>query len=124
MTKSKRTKIELFIKSSHFFRGVVITLSLIIPLLTFNVLGYMSLAPSFVFGSFLNSPSDIPGSLRRKVIGTIVSIFLTVFITIIISFSNNNFALTLVLISIITFGLSFLSAYGFRGSLAGFSGLL
>lgn len=124
MTKNRRSQLELFIKSSHFFRGVVITASLIIPLLTFNALGYFSLAPAFVFGAFLNAPSDVPGSLRRKVIGTLISIALTVFVTIVILFTKPNFALVLVLISALTFGISFLSAYGFRGSLVGFSGLL
>nr|WP_299205366.1 FUSC family membrane protein [uncultured Brumimicrobium sp.] len=124
MTKNRRSQLELFVKSSHFFRGVVITASLIIPLLTFNALGYFSLAPAFVFGAFLNAPSDVPGSLRRKVIGTLISIALTVFVTIVILFTKPNFALVLVLISALTFGISFLSAYGFRGSLVGFSGLL
>lgn len=84
----------------------------------------MSLAPSFLIGTFLNAPSDIPGSLRRKVIGTLISIVLTVFITALILFSKHNFYLVLTLISIITFGISFLSAYGFRGSLVAFSSLL
>src|SRR5690554_1697417 len=124
MIKSRRIHLELFLKSSHFFRSVVLTISLIIPLFTFNALGYMSLAPSFLIGTFLNAPSDIPGSLRRKVIGTLISIVLTVFITALILFSKHNFYLVLTLISIITFGISFLSAYGFRGSLVAFSSLL
>ncbi|WP_107038598.1 FUSC family protein [Brumimicrobium mesophilum] len=124
MTKSKRTQFELFVKSSHFFRGVIITFSLIIPLLAFNALGYMSLAPSFVFGAFLNSPSDVPGSLRRKVNGTLVSIVLTVLITVLFLFVDHNFLLTLFLIAIVTFIISLFSAYGFRASLAGFSGIL
>lgn len=124
MIKSRRTRFELFIKSSHFFRGVVITLSLIIPLLTFNALGYMSLAPSFIFGAFLNSPSDVPGSLRRKVNGILISILLTTLMTVLILYARPNFYLILFFISILTFGLSFLSAYGFRASLVGFSSLL
>ena len=124
MLKNNRTKFELFIKSSHFFRGVVITLSLVIPLFAFEVLGYMSLAPSFIFGAFLNSPSDIPGNLRRKVNGTLVSILLTSLITVIILYARPNFYLILFFISILTFGLSFLSAFGFRASLVGFSSLL
>src|SRR5690554_4801188 len=102
MTKSRRTQFELFIKSSHFFRGVVITASLIIPLLTFNVLGYMSLAPSFIFGAFLNAPSDVPGSLRRKVIGTLVSIVLTTLVTVLVLYTRQNFFLILFFIAFLT----------------------
>lgn len=124
MIKSRITRLELFIKSSHFFRAVVMTASLLIPLLTFNALGYMSLAPAFVFGAYLNAPSDVPGSLKRKIIGTLVSIALTSFVTILILFTKHDFALVLLIISLLTFTISFLPAYGFRGSLVGFSGLL
>ena len=124
MNKSRRTKIELFLKSSHFFRSVVLTLSIIIPLLVFNVLGLMGIASSFVFGAFLNSPSDVPGSLRRKVNGTLISIVLTTLITVLILFISHSFYSQLFFIGIITFGISFLSAYGFRGSLLAFSILL
>lgn len=124
MIKSRRTRFELFIKSSHFFRGVVITLSLIIPLMAFNALGYMGLASSFLFGAFLNSPSDVPGSLRRKVNGTLISILLTTLVTVLILYTSSNFYLVSALICILTFSLSFLSAYGFRASLVGFSSLL
>lgn len=84
----------------------------------------MSLAPSFIFGAFLNSPSDIPGSLRRKVNGTLISILLTTLMTVLILYARPNFYLILFFISILTFGLSFLSAFGFRASLVGFSSLL
>lgn len=122
--KSNRTKIELFLKGSHFFRGLVLTSSLIIPLLTFNALGYMSLAPSFVIGTFLNAPSDIPGSLRRKVNGTLISIVLTMLISVLVLYAKRSFSLSLIFISLITFSISFLSAYGFRGALLAFSSLL
>ena len=124
MVKISGTKIELFFKSSRFFRSLVIASSLIIPLLTFNVFGYMSLAPSFVFGTFLNVPSDVPGSLRRKVNGTLISIALTSLITVLILYTRHNFYLILFFISVLTFSISFLSAYGFRGSLLAFSSLL
>ena len=124
MPKNRITKIKLFIKSAHFFRGVVVALSLAIPLLAFNTLGYMSLAPSFIFGAFLNAPSDVPGSLRRKVVGTMISILLTVMITVLILYVKTNFYWMLFFIICITFGFSFLAVYGFRGSLVSFSVLL
>lgn len=100
------------------------TSSLIIPLLTFNALGYMSFVPSFVIGTFLNAPSDIPGSLKRKVNGTLISIVLTMLISVLILYAKQSFPLSLIFISLITFSISFLSAYGFRGALLAFSSLL
>ncbi|SEA42845.1 FUSC family protein [Psychroflexus halocasei] len=124
MNKSKRTKVELFLRSSHFFRAVVLTSSVLIPVLLFNLIGLMSFVPSFVIGTFLNAPSDIPGSLRRKVNGILISIGLTMLITVLILYAKNNFSIALILIGLISFSLSFLSAYGFRGALLAFSSLL
>src|SRR5690554_1149965 len=124
MAGNKYKKIELFFKSSHFFRSLIITVSFIIPLFVFNTIGYFHLVSSFIFGAFLNAPSDIPGSLKRKVFGTLISIALTVSVTLLILFTKQNAILVLFLIALLTFGISFLSAYGFRGSLVGFSGLL
>src|SRR5690554_4330408 len=124
MPKSKLTQIKLFVKSAHFFRAVVIALSLAIPLLVFNILGYISILPAFIFGVFLNASSDVPGSLRRKIIGLLLSIFITITVTVLTLYTQPFYILSLVFIALTTFGLSFLSVYGFRGSLVSFSGIL
>ncbi|RFC54585.1 FUSC family protein [Brumimicrobium aurantiacum] len=124
MAQSIRTKLELFIRSSHLYRGIVISLSLVIPLFAFYLLDLMVLAPSFIFGAFLNAPNDIPGSLRRKVYGTLLSTILTVLVTVLFLYTQPFFHLNLFFIAVVTFGVSFLSAYGFRASLVAFSGLL
>ncbi|PKR81276.1 hypothetical protein CW751_05505 [Brumimicrobium salinarum] len=124
MQKNKLTRLELFLKSAHFFRSVVIALSLIIPLLFFMAFDIMSIAPAFIFGAFLNAPSDVPGSLSRKTIGTLISIGITVTVTVLTFYLQPFYILLVAFIAIATFGLSFLSAFGFRGSLVSFSGIL
>ncbi|MHA7943371.1 FUSC family protein [Formosa sp. 3Alg 14/1] len=124
MIKDNLKSIELFFKGSHFYRGVILTTSILIPLVLFYFLGIFSYAPSIAIGVFLNAPSDIPGSLKRKINGTLLSILLTATTTCIILFAKPYFYLLIVFIPLLTFLISLLSAYGFRGSLIAFSGLL
>lgn len=115
---------ELFLKGSSFYRGVVLTIAVVFPLVFFNLIDLFQFAPSIALGTFLNAPSDVPGSLRRKINGILISIVLTVFITFLILVTKPVFALLLIAIAILSFAISLLSAYGFRASLISFSGLL
>ena len=124
MIKDHIKSIELFFKGSHFYRGLILTTSILIPLILFYFLGIFSYAPSVAIGIFLNAPSDIPGSLRRKINGTLLSIIITTITTCIILFAKPFLFVLIVLIIVLTFFISLLSAYGFRGSLIAFSGLL
>lgn len=115
---------ELFLKGSGFYRGCTLTVSVVIPLLLFYVLGYVEYAPSLVVGAFLNAPSDIAGRLRRKINGVLISIGLTMLVTFVILLVKPYFLVLIAVIAIFSFTISLLSAYGFRASLVAFSGLL
>ncbi|SFW65824.1 FUSC family protein [Cellulophaga fucicola] len=116
--------IELFLKGSSFYRGIVLTVSVVIPLVFFNLIGHMEYAPSIVLGAFLNAPSDVPGSLKRKVNGILIGITLTMLVTLVILFTKTIFILLLGVIAVLSFLIALISAYGFRASLVSFSGLL
>lgn len=75
-------------------------------------------------GTFLNAPGDIPGSLKRKVNAILISTVLTMLIFAIILFSKPYLILLVCAIAIISFSVSLISVYGFRGSLVSLSGLL
>ncbi|MDW5289909.1 FUSC family protein [Formosa sp. PL04] len=124
MIKDNLKSIELFFKGSHFYRGLILTTSILIPLFLFHFIGLFSYAPSIAIGIFVNAPSDIPGSLRRKINGTLLSIIITTVTTCIILFAKPYLFILVVLITVLTFFISLISAYGFRGSLIAFSGLL
>lgn len=116
--------IEIFLKGSHFYRGVRLTFAVVFPLVVLNLLGYFEYAPAIVMGAFLNAPGDIPGSLKRKVNAILISTVLTMLIFIIVLFCKPYFPLLIIAITVISFSVSLISVYGFRASLVSLSGLL
>ncbi|MFT7071238.1 FUSC family membrane protein [Patiriisocius sp. Uisw_017] len=117
-------QLELFLKSSNFDRGIRLGFGITTPFAILYFLGYFEYAPAVVVGTFLNAPGDIPGSIKRKVNAILISTGLTMVVTTIILFSKPFLPLLLVALAIITFVVSLISVYGFRGSLVSFSGLL
>jgi uncharacterized membrane protein YccC len=117
-------QLELFLKSSNFDRGIRLGVGITAPFAIMYFLGYFEYAPAVVVGTFLNAPGDIPGSMKRKVNAILISIGLTMVVTAIILFSKPFLPLLLVALATITFVVSLISVYGFRGSLVSFSGLL
>ncbi|MEH6679128.1 MAG: FUSC family membrane protein [Sediminicola sp.] len=114
----------LFFKSSHFYRGVHLTVSLLIPLIVLESAGHFEFAVSIALGVFLNAPGNVPGSFRRKIYGTLISIALVMVVTLIICFAKSNPFFLLLSILCLAFSVAMISAYGPRGSLIAFSGLL
>ncbi|MGJ5642278.1 FUSC family membrane protein [Formosa sp. S-31] len=124
MVKDLLQSIEIFLKGSSFNRGLILTLAAIVPLITFHYLNLFAFAPSIAVGVFLNAPSDIPGSFKRKILGILYSILITMLTTALIFLSKPYLVLLIIVIAILSFCISIISAYGFRASLISFSGLL
>ena len=122
--KEQLKNIELFLKGSNFYRGIRLTFAVVTPLIVLNFLGYFEFAPAVVMGTFLNAPSDIPGSLKRKINAILISIGLTMLITAIILFAKPFLPFLIFALAVISFSVSLISVYGFRASLVSFSGLL
>ncbi|TYC17183.1 hypothetical protein ES677_02525 [Bizionia gelidisalsuginis] len=122
--KNNIKTIELFLKGSSFYRGIVLTIAVVIPLFLFNYIDIFKYAPSIVLGAFLSAPSDIPGSLKRKINGVLITILLSTLVTFIILICKPIFIVLLLVIAALSFLISMISVYGFRASLISFSGLL
>lgn len=122
--KEKITQLELYLKGSHLYGGIRIGVAILIPLIALSYLGYFEYAPAIVVGAFLNAPSDIPGSAKRKLNAILISIGLTMVITAIILFAKPFPPILLLMLALISFSVSLISVYGFRASLVSFSGLL
>lgn len=116
--------IELFFKGSSFYRGVVLTFAIVLPLVIFNSINLFQFAPAIALGTFLNAPSDVPGSLRRKINGILISVALTTLVTFIVLITKPIFTLLIIAIAVLSFCISLISVFGFRASLISFSGLL
>lgn len=122
--KAHLKTIEIFLKSSHFYRGVRLSFAVVTPLAILNFLGYFEYAPAIVMGAFLNAPGDIPGSLKRKVNAILISTVLTMVIFTLVLFCKPYLPLLIIMLAAISFFVSLISVYGFRASLVSFSGLL
>lgn len=115
---------ELFLKSSNFYKGIRLTFAAVTPLAILFSLDYLEFAPGIMMGVLLNAPGDIPGSIRRKINTILISIGLTMLVTTIILFLKPYFLVLFVAIAMISFVVSLISVYGFRASLVSLSGLL
>jgi uncharacterized membrane protein YccC len=122
--KEKLKQLELFLKSSNFDRGIRLGVAIAVPFALLYFLGYFEYAPAVVVGAVLNTPGDIPGSIKRKVNAILISIGLTMIITAILLFSKPFLPLLILVLTVISFVVSLISVYGFRASLVSFSGLL
>ena len=75
-------------------------------------------------GVLLNSASDVPGPIRKRVKAVLLASLLTALITIVVSLAAVSKFLLIPVLLILMFFVSFLAIYGFRASLISFSGLL
>jgi uncharacterized membrane protein YccC len=122
--KKKIKQLELFLKSTNFDRGIRLGVGIAVPFALLYFVGYFEYATAIVIGALLNTPGDIPGSIKRKVNAILISIGLTMLITAAILFSKPFLVLLLVVLSLVCFAISIIAVYGFRASLVSFSGLL
>tara|TARA_R110002050_G_scaffold1281_4_gene9295 strand:+ start:30782 stop:33028 length:2247 start_codon:yes stop_codon:yes gene_type:complete len=124
MIKDYAKAIRLFLKSSNFYRGIVQTIAVLIPLASFYAFGHIAYAIPIAIGVFLNAPGNAPGTLKRKIYSILISTSLIMIVTLLMSFAKTHFILLVFAITALTFFSALISAYGFRGSLMAFSGLL
>ena len=112
------------LKTAEFSRGIRFAVAAIIPLLVTAQMGEIRLGIAMAVGVLLTSPSDVPGSLRRRVIGISFSIAIAVLATVITGFSLAYPVFFVPLLILQIFHYSMISVFGFRASLISFSGLL
>ncbi|NJW53209.1 FUSC family protein [Salinimicrobium oceani] len=112
------------LKTAEFSRGIRFAVAAILPLVVANYLGQMNAGIAMAVGVLLTSPSEVPGSLRRRVIGVALSVIIAVLATLIIGYASSYTFLFLPVFILLIFHFSMISVYGFRASLISFSGLL
>ncbi|MEG9326852.1 FUSC family membrane protein [Salinimicrobium catena] len=117
-----RSFLEL-LKTAEFSKGISFAVAAILPLLIANQFGAMELGIPMAIGVLLSSPSDVPGSLRRRMIGVGFSAVMAFLGTLLAGYAAMNAALFVPVLAVLMFSFSMLSVYGFRASLISFSGL-
>lgn len=111
------------LKTADFSKGISFAVAAILPLLVAGYFDELQVGISMAIGVLLCSPSDVPGSLRRRVIGVSLSVIIAVFATIVAGYAAAHDLLFVPILIVLMFGFSMISVYGFRASLISFSGL-
>ena len=111
------------LRTAEFSKGIRFAVAAIVPLLVTGYLNVLEIGMAMAIGVLLTSPSDVPGSLRRRVIGISLSVVIAVFATIVIGFSLTHPVIFIPVLVLLTFHFSMISVFGFRASLIAFSGL-
>lgn len=111
------------LKTAEFSKGIRFAVAVLVPLLVTGYLGVIEIGMAMAIGVLLSSPSDVPGSLRRRVIGVSFSVVIAVFATLVIGFSLTHPVIFILVLVLLTFHFSMISVFGFRASLIAFSGL-
>lgn len=117
-------ELQQFLKSVSFSRAIRVGIAVSLPVVMGLQLGYFEIGLALSFGAFWSSPSDIIGSFRHKKIGILISAALAMIVSFIGGYLHYETWLSLPVFGILSFGISFISVYGFRASLISFSGLM
>lgn len=118
------TKLQQFLKSTSFSRALLVGIAITLPIgvgIHFNCL---DIALALSFGAFWSSPSDVSGNFRHKQIGILFSAVLVTVVSFVGGYLHYETWLSLPVLGVLSFGIAYLSVYGFRASLVSFSGLL
>lgn len=111
------------LKTGEFSKGIGFAVAAVLPILVSNYLGNISIGIAMAVGVLLCSPSDVPGSLRRRIIGVSFSVLMAVLGSLLAGYAAMSNFLLVPVLAVLMFSFSMISVYGFRASLISFSGL-
>ena len=117
-------ELQKFLKSISFSKAVRVAVAVTLPVVLGIQFGYLEIGLALCYGAFWCSPSDVSGSFRHKRIGILLSAALVMVVSFIGGYLHYETWLSLPVLGILSFGIAFLSVFGFRASLISFSGLL
>ncbi|KAA3638902.1 MAG: hypothetical protein DWP95_11670 [Proteobacteria bacterium] len=113
-----------FVNSISFSRAIRVTIAVSLPILLGLQFGYVEIGLALGFGAFWSSPSDVSGSIRHKENGILISALLATIVSFIGASLHYETWFTLPVLGVLSFGIAFLTVFGFRASLISLSGLL
>jgi len=113
-----------FFKSTNFSKAILIGIAVTIPIVLGIGLDRFEIGLAICFGAFWCSPSDVHGSLKHKAIGILFSTALVMLVSFIGGYLHLLNHIVILVLGVLTFGIAYISVYGFRASLISFSGLL
>ncbi|MFD0975535.1 FUSC family protein [Salinimicrobium gaetbulicola] len=122
LTQYFKSFLEL-LKTAEFSKGISFAVAAILPILLANHFGQASVGVAMAIGVLLSSPSDVPGSLERRMTGVFFSVIMATLGTLLAGYAAMSNVLMIPVLAVLIFGFSMISVFGFRASLIAFSGL-
>ena len=119
-----RNDLIKFLRSTDFSKAIVLTIAIVVPISIFSGIEELEVGVSIAMGCLLSSPSDVPGSLKHKILGILAAAILGSISYCIAGYAATVLWAVIPMLIIMMFAISYLSVYGFRASLVTFSGLL
>ena len=113
-----------YFKSVYFIKAFLVALAMAVPVfISIYFFDNFNIGFSIALGAIFCAPSDVPGSLKHKFFGILISIILTFVVTLLIG-SFSSYLVLGPLLVILVFLISYISVFGFRASLISFAGLI
>ncbi|QVY65307.1 FUSC family membrane protein [Polaribacter sp. Q13] len=113
-----------YFKSVYFIKAFLVALAMAVPVfISIYFFDNFNIGFSIALGAIFCAPSDVPGSLKHKFFGILISIILTFVVTLLIG-SFSDYLVLVPLLVILVFLISYISVFGFRASLISFAGLI
>ncbi len=112
-----------YFKSTDFSKAILLGIALTLPIIAGVKLDVLQIGITITVGALLASPSDVSGSIRHKVTGTLFATLLAMVVSLIGGYLHISLWLLFPVLGVLMFGISYISIYGFRASLISFSGL-
>ncbi|RAV27873.1 FUSC family protein [Sinomicrobium soli] len=117
-------QLQKFLESTDFIRAVKVTLAAATPVVLFSYLDMFSVGFTIALGALFTFISDIPGNLRHRINGMLISNVIAAGSTVVISIATVSGWIFYPLFLALIFLLSLIAVYGQRATLVSFSGLM
>lgn len=112
-----------YFKSTDFSKAILLGIALTLPIIAGVKLDALQIGITITVGALLASPSDVSGSIRHKVTGTLFATLLAMLVSLLGGYLHLSLWLLFPVLGVLMFCISYISIYGFRASLISFSGL-
>jgi uncharacterized membrane protein (TIGR01666 family) len=117
-------KIRKFTDSTYFTNAIKVTIAAVIPVMLFSFFGKFEMGFAMALGAIFTYPSDIPSSLKHKIIGILIAAFLVSGINLVVNLVYPYPWIFYPFLAILIFLIAMISVYGQRGTMVSFSGLI
>ena len=117
------TSIISFFKSFSFFKGILKTIAVLIPLGLGYAFDILEIGLPIALSVVAISPSDIPGNQRHLYGGLLVATLLAAASSALVNLTAPYWYLLLPTMFVLTFGNAYISLYGHRATMVSFAGL-